>query len=75
MAARVSIDDLNAALFWLEAAENSDDAAAVKRVQAWIDAEIKRRQQQAVVRAVSKDTGRAPAEVRAALHRRIAGAA
>lgn len=88
MAPRVSIEELLGAADWLRAYEGpagvigehgaAGDERAVEllRVAEWLDAEVDRRRDAAVVREVVARTGATPARARAALarHRAEAGA-
>jgi hypothetical protein len=81
VAERVSIDDLAFAAQWLMAYEggsgtpvaaqeprdDDEQQAALRRVSAWVQAEIVRREEDAKVRVLAARTGATPARARRAL--------
>lgn len=74
MADRVTTDDLSWAADWIGCFDPEDAAENERRdrVVAWLNAEVARREQDAVARAAAKELGRKPAEVKAAMRRKAA---
>ena len=87
----VSVDDLALAAQWLlslegesgspiaaqEPEDDDEDQARLRRVSAWINAEIARREEDALVRAVARKHGRKPSDpvVRQSVQAHLAQAA
>ncbi len=74
----VSIDDLAFAATWMDAhdgGEGDDNQAAAERVSAWLRALIARREEDAAVRALVKETGAPATQVRLYLRRQANAAA
>ena len=78
-ASRISANDLEWAAEWIASYDTEGDdedglniAARRDRVAAWLNAEIARRRQDAVIREAAKQIGRKPSEVKAALRRKAA---
>jgi hypothetical protein len=67
---RVSVDDLNIAIAWLENNEgDEEESGACQRVAAFLKLQVTRRIENGVIRKVSKEHKVEPSRVRAAINR------